>query len=186
IEGVVTAGTGEIGSSGTLFVVQDPEGGPWSGIQVYNGGSFPDVAEGDHVWVLGTIDEYFNMTQMSINSAPHALVVASSNNTLPTPEVISTTDFATTSPSTAEQWESVLIEFQNATVTDDNLGFGEWYFDDGSGDARADDYGSYGTPLNYTPTNGDVYDFLRGIGWYSYGDYKVVPRYEADIQLSTP
>lgn len=186
IEGIVTAGTGEIGSSGTLFVVQDPMGGPWSGLQVYNGGSFSDVAEGDHVWVLGTIDEYFNMTQMSINSAPHALVVASSNNTLPTPEVISTTDFATTSPSTAEQWESVLIEFQNATVTDDNLGFGEWYFDDGSGDARADDYGSYGTPLNYTPTNGDIYDFLRGIGWYSFGDYKVVPRYEADIQLSTP
>ncbi|HHS97025.1 MAG TPA: DUF11 domain-containing protein, partial [Chloroflexi bacterium] len=184
VEGVVVAGTGEIGSSGSNFVIEDPAGGPWSGLRVYNGGTFPDVAEGDYVRLLGQVYEYYGMTELKIDAAPHALDVVSTTNPLPAPAVITTGAFI--NAATAEQWESVLIEFQGATVTDPNLGYGEWAFDDGTGATRADDYGEIDGDLTYTPALNDYYRFIRGIGWYSYGDYKLEPRYDADIDLDYP
>ena len=184
VEGVVVAGTGEIGYSGNNFVIEDPAGGPWSGLMVYNGGAFPNVVEGDYVRLLGQVDEYHGMTELKIDAAPHALEVVSTTNPLPAPAVITTGAFI--NAATAEQWESVLIEFQGATVTDPDLGYGEWAFDDGTGATRADDFGENDGDLTYTPALNDYYRFIRGIGWYSYGDYKLEPRYDADIDLDYP
>lgn len=181
VEGVVVAGTGEIGYSGNNFVVEDSTGGPWSGLIVYNSGTFPDVFEGDYVRLLGKVAEYNGMTEFDISAAPNAQQVISTGNPLPAPEVIATGDFV--NDDTAEQWESVLIEFQDATVTDENLGYGEWAFDDGSEATRADDFGANDGDMTYIPELGDVYNFIRGIGWYSYSDYKLQPRYDADIAL---
>jgi len=57
------------------------------------------------------------------------------------PAVVATGAFPNTK--TAEPWESVLIRFEGATVTDEDIGFGEWTFDDGSGPAVADDWGNF-------------------------------------------
>jgi uncharacterized repeat protein (TIGR01451 family) len=179
VEGVVVAGTGEIGYSGNNLVIENPAGGPWSGLMVYNGGVFADVFEGDYARLLGKVAEYNGMTEFDISAAPNAQQVTSTGNPLPATEVITTGLFATAVPTTAEAYESVLIEFQNATVTDEDLGYGEWEFDDGSGATRADDFGS----PTYVPALGDVYNFIRGIGWYSYGNYKLEPRYDPDIAL---
>ncbi len=184
VEGVVVAGTGEIGSGSNNFVIEHPDGGPWSGLLVYNGGTFTDVVEGDYVRLLGQVDEYYGMTEIMIRYAPHVQRVISTGNALPTPEFITTGLFATAVPTTAEAYESVLIEFRGATVTDEDLGHGEWEIDDGTGATRADDFGGSDGDLTYTPELGDVYDFIRGIGWYSYGDYKLEPRYDADIFIA--
>ncbi|HFD38336.1 MAG TPA: DUF11 domain-containing protein [Anaerolineae bacterium] len=178
------AGTDEIGYSNNNFVIEHPAGGPWSGLMVYNGGTFTDVVEGDYVRLLGKVDEYNGMTELSIRYAPNAQQVISSGNPLPTPEVIATGDYV--NADTAEQWESVLIEFQGATVTDEDLGYGEWAFDDGSGTTRADDFGEKDGDLTYAPVLNDYYGFIRGIGWYSYGNYKLEPRYDADVDLDYP
>jgi len=183
VEGVVVAGTGEIGSGSNNFVIEHPDGGPWSGLLVYNGGTFTDVVEGDYVRLLGQVDEYYGMTEIMIRYAPHVQRVISTGNALPTPEFITTGLFATAVPTTAEAYESVLIEFQGATVTALHS-YGEWSLDDGTGATRADDFGGSDGDLTYTPELGDVYDFIRGIGWYSYGDYKLEPRYDADIFMA--
>ena len=35
--------------------------------------------------------------------------------------------------------------------------------------------------LTYAPVIGDEYNYIRGIGWYSFSNYKLVPRYDADV-----
>jgi uncharacterized repeat protein (TIGR01451 family) len=183
VEGVVVAGTDEIGYANSYLVIEEPAGGPWSGLTVYNGGTFPDVFEGDFVRLLGEVDEYYGMTQLSTRYSPSAQQVVSTGNPLPATEVISTGLYVTAVPTTSEPYESVLIEFRNATVTDADLGYGEWAFDDGSGATRANDFGENDGDLTYLPVLGDQYHWIRGIGWYSYDDYKLEPRYDADINL---
>ncbi len=183
VSGVVVAGTGEIGYAGDLFVIEDPLGGPWSGVAIYNNGAFTDVVEGDLVVLAGLVNEYYGMTEVDISGPEGYLEVLVSGHPLPDPAVLSTGVFTTASPLTAEPYEGVLLEFQAATVISDDLGFGEWLLDDGSGSARADDSGRQDGDLTYTPQLGDRYGFIRGIGWYSFNDYKLEPRYDADIDL---
>lgn len=188
VEGVVTAGPDELDNI-DLFVIEDPAGGPWSGLPVVRGGAFSTpLVEGDHVRLLGTVDEFFGLTELQIGSSPNGLEVISSGNPIPAPQVLATAGFDDADAAVSEQWEGVLIEFQNAAVTDEDLGFGEWQFDDGSGPARADDLGGEDGDLTYVPGLGDNYDFLRGVGFYSFGNYKLAPRYNADVglQISAP
>ena len=183
VEGVVIAGSNVFlsGSGGEIrYYIEDPAGGPWSGLYVYKGSSVPSVQEGDHVLLYGFLTEYQGVTELDISGSSSVQMILSSGNPLPPPEVLATVDYAPTSAATAEAYESVLIEFQGAVVTDDDLGFGEWAFDDGSGAAHADDWSSL---LTYVPANGDLYAFIRGVGNYSFSEYKLVPRYDADVDL---
>ncbi len=183
VEGVVIAESCEVDNADT-YVIEDPAGGSWSGLRVYTYGDQPSVNEGDYVRLIGRVDEYYGMTQFNVgNGVGGKQTVISTTNPLPAPEVIATNDFATGNAYNAEAYESVLIEFQDATVTDESLGYGEWEFDDGSGPTRADDAGNEDGDQTYVPELGDVYDFIRGIGWWSYSNYKLQPRYNADIGL---
>lgn len=183
VEGVATAGSDVFlsGSGAEIrYYIEDPAGGPWSGLYVYKGSSHPSVQEGDQVLLHGLVAEYQGVTELDLTGAGGVQIVVSSGNPLPAPEILATGAYTPTGPATAEAYESVLIEFQGAVVTNDNLGFGEWAFDDGSGEAHADDWSHY---LTYVPALGDLYGFIRGIGNYSYGEYKLVPRYDPDIDL---
>ncbi|MCB8954160.1 MAG: DUF11 domain-containing protein [Ardenticatenales bacterium] len=184
VEGVVTAAPGEIDNPSRLFVMQDAAGGPWSGVPVFRSSSFGGLVapEGTHVRVIGTVSEYFGLTELNLSNDPWSVEVL---DTVPAPEpaILTTGDFLDNNPTVAEQWEGVLVEFNQATVTDDDLGNGEWHFDDGSGVARADDLGGNDGNLTYTPQNGDTYAYLRGIGYYSFGNYKLEPRSDTDIAL---
>lgn len=184
VEGAVTAQPGEIDNPTRMMVIQDPAGGPFSGLPVFRSSGFGSLTapEGTQVRVLGTVSEYYGLTELNLSSAPWAVEVLGSGSPL-APQVLPTSGFGDAAPASSEQWEGVLIEFQNATVTNDNLGYGEWYFDDGSGDARADDLGGRDGNLTYLPSNGDKYVFIRGIGWYSFGNYKLQPRANADVRL---
>ena len=193
VEGVVIADSGVFRSSGgdqIRYFIEDPAGGPWSGLYIYKGSGKPNVNEGDYVRLLGQVVEYAvggsNQTELDISASWALQEVLSTSHPLPAPEVITTGMLA--GAATAEQWEGVLVEFRNATVTNPDLGFGEWAFDDGTGAARGDDWAKTGgnTRLTYVPSMGDYYKFIRGIGWQSYGTYKVEPRYDADIDLDYP
>ncbi len=185
VEGIVTAKTGELGYSNQgKLVIEEPGGGPWSGLLVYGAEGF-DTEEGDYVRLLAPIKEYYNMTEMSFAGATYTYTeIISHGNTLPAPEVISAS--ISGSANTAEPYESVLVEVQNATVVDDNLGYGEWLIDDGSGDIRVDDDGTHDGNLTYTPNNGDKFNFVRGILFYTYGNYKIEPRYDPDLDQVLP
>ncbi len=179
VEGVATASSDDFG--GFRYFIEDPAGGPWSGLYVYHAGDREPVQEGDWLLLYGLVREYFGLTELdlsdSVDGEQHIL---SSGNPLPAPEVLATDTYSPTAVATAEAYEGVLLEFRSATVVSDDLGFGEWSFDDGSGEAHADDLSS---SLVYTPTLGDYYVYIRGVGYYSFSEYKLAPRYDPDIMF---
>ena len=163
-EGIVTA----VFYNG--YFIEDPAGGPWSGMWVYDSSA---PAQGDRVRITGTVTEYNNLTEMESLTD---FVVVSSNNPIPDPAIIPTGDVS------QEQWEGVLVKVEYVTVIDDDLGYGEWSVSDGSGDVVIDDKGSY----TYTPATGDMIVSLTGPVDYSFGAFKILPRDDADIVFSAP
>ncbi|MBN1217961.1 MAG: ExeM/NucH family extracellular endonuclease, partial [Anaerolineae bacterium] len=158
-EGVVTA----IFADGVF--IQDGSG-PWSGLYLYKPDGSPSI--GDRVQVTGNVQEYYSLTEIAFGGT---VTVLSSGNELPTPDLLSSGVVSD------EQWESVLVRVESVEVTNDNLGYGEWEVDDGSGGVRVDDLGSYG----YIPQTGDLLDFVQGPLNYTFDDFKIEPRYNDDI-----
>ncbi len=187
VEGVVTAAPGEIDTPSRLFVMQDASGGAYSGVPVFRSSGFGGLVapEGSVVRVLGTVSEYFGLTELDLSGDPWSVEVLGTVPEL-APELLDTAGFDDVDRAISEPWEGVLLEFQAATVTDDDLGFGEWYFDDDSGPARADDLGDRDGNLTYLPQYGDFYGYIRGIGYYSFDNFKLLPRRNEDIGLQAP
>jgi len=153
--GTVTA------SDGSNYYIQDADGA-WNGILVYDGSA---PARGDNVTVTAFVKEYYGKTEL-VDVAEFTL--NSSGNPEPNPAVIASGDFG-------EPYEGVLITIENAMVLED-LGYGEWQIDDGSGPTVVDDM----FYKDFEPDSGDVYTFT-GIGDYSFDAYKMQPRDSADI-----
>ena len=152
------------------YFIEDPAGGPWNGLYVYDSNT---PALGDRVRLTGTVSEYYNLTQLSTLTEYQVL---SSGNPIPGPDVV------TTGGASQEQWESVLVRVENVTVTDEALGYGEWSVSDGSGDIVIDDKGSY----THSPTNGESLYAIIGPLDYAYGAFKIQPRDDNDIIQSPP
>jgi len=171
ITGVVTAGLGVVAANS--FVVQDGPG-PWNGIFVFDPTNSVPAEEGDSVIISGKVQEYYNRTEVYMFVGCYNEV--SSGNEEPYPVEVVALDLATGSPN-AENYEGVLVKVNNATVTNDSLGYGEWEINDGSGACRVDDYSGY----SYTPNTGDHLDAVQGILDYNYSDYKIEPRWTEDI-----
>jgi len=147
------------------YFLQDPAGGAWNGLWVYDVDNKP--LRGDRVRIVGTVTEYYNNTEIENVTA---FTVESSGNPVPGPEVLSTSD------ANLEQWEGVLVQVQDVVVTG-SYDYGEWSMDDGSGDLRADDKGNY----DYDPSVGDELIAVTGLLDYSFGLAKLQPRDNADI-----
>jgi predicted extracellular nuclease len=136
--------------------------GEWSGIWVAGSG----VAMGDDVTVTGTVSENSNLTKILADN----VTVNSSGNALPAATVITTIEVS------EEAYEGVLVEASGA-CTNADLGFGEWSFDDGSGDAVVDDYG-LASP--YVPTLASNYTVTSPV-LFSFGSFKFAVRQLSDI-----
>ena len=174
-EGIITA----YYSNPSLMTIQDENGGPFSGLTIfYDGGEFDQDALplGTKISIKGEVIEFNGLTEIIIDD-PEASIKVISNPGMPEPVVLTTGEFDQVDPAVSEQWESVFIKFFCAEVSDMDLGFNEFSFDDGSGEARADDLGV----INFMPENGDMLAFIQGIGYFSFGNYKLVPRTDADI-----
>lgn len=156
--GIVTAVTND------GFWIQDGEGA-WTGIFVRVSGT-PTVQMGDDITLTGTVQENFGLTRL--NSISN-LITNSTGNALPNPTPL------TTGAAGVEEYESVLISIANATCINNDLGFGEWAINDGSGPYRV-------APEMYdvNPQNFTTYDLI-GIAHYSFDDYKLLPRNEDDV-----
>lgn len=159
--GVVTA----VFDVGDRVFIQDPAGGPWSGLFLFR--PSPKPALGDEVEVTGRVREFKGITEIEQGE----LTILSRDHPLPAPRSIPTGEAA------QEPWESVLLRVENVTVTNPDLGHGEWQVDDGSGALLVDDLGSY----NYRPSADDSLDFVIGPLYYSFGSFKLEPRDDTDI-----
>ena len=144
------------------YFIQDGEG-EWNGVFVY---SSDNVTVGDEVELTGLVIEYYGLTELKEISI---FTLLSSGNELPAASVLSTGEISD------EAYEGVLVKTENAICTNDNLGYGEWELDDGSGTCRVDDMG-----IVYSPDMGLSYTVTGPLN-YSFDNYKIEPRGESDI-----
>lgn len=162
-EGVVTG----VFDDGERVFIQDPAGGPWSGLFLFRPLERPRV--GDWIRVTGEVSEFKGLTEI----AHGQVTVLGRGNPLPDPVVVPTGEAG------QERWEGVLLRVENVIVVDPDLGFGEWSVDDGSGPLRVDDLGD----VTYRPERGERLGFVVGPLSYSFGNFKLVPRTDADIDF---
>ena len=197
LTGVVTSDSSDIigfGSSALRIYMQDGTG-PWSGIQIGTSGSMGtqvlNLRRGDIVTLSGVIREVFDVTRIDSLSA---ITTVSTGNPLPAPQVL-TTDVIGTSGNNAigkEEWESVLVQYNNVSITavsaDGTSNFGEIYVSDGSGNTRVElEEGNHPYQNGTIPARpilvglNDTFDALKGVLYYSFSNYKLVPRKNDDF-----
>ncbi len=162
---VSTSGT-VTGKTSSGFWMQDGSG-PWSGIWCYQGSD--SIAVGDNVTVIGTVIEYYDLTEIMVDE----VAVNSSGNAAPEPAALQTGVFE-------EAYESVVV---TATGECDNndLGYGEWSIDDGTGPGRVDDK----MYADSTIAIGNHYTVAGPLD-FAYGNFKIQPRDAGDITDVTP
>jgi hypothetical protein len=202
LSGVVTADTSDLpgfGSTPLRVYMQDGEG-PWSGIQIGTlgilGTNVLNLKKGDRVNAEGVILEGFNVTKIDSLSL---LTVVSSNNPLPSPQSLTTGAIAIGGDGVVdkEKWESVLIKYSNVLVDSANADgtglFGEMFVNDGSGQTRVElqdgnhKYHNLWDPALANDTNlvqikkGDRFSEVRGVLYFSFSNYKLVPRRDDDF-----
>jgi hypothetical protein len=161
------------------FFVQDPVGGPFSGIQVYvadNSGL--QIAPGDPITLTGTYDEFFDMSQISVGDA--SAVTVGSSGPAPAPELVDPAMIANDG-ALSEDYESVLVIVENVTVTNENpdapMEFGEFAV---TGDLRIDD--QFFAISDWTkPMMGQSYASITGVLVWDHDNFKLEPRDEADL-----
>ena len=140
IQGIVTAEFWGSDQYRYMFV-QDAEG-PWNGIVCFeydgwdnfdwvdvSGSPHTGPAEGDEVTLTGTIEEYYNLTELTSVSSG---VVHGASDEMIAPSLIPVIDMG-------EAYEGCLVAFGNVTVSSSDLGYGEWEFSNADGSARVDD-----------------------------------------------
>ena len=178
INGVVTAEFW--GSDQYRYMhVQDAEG-PWNGIVCFeydgwhlfdwvddNGSSVPGPAEGDQVTLSGIVEEYYNLTEL--NNITSGIVHGPADEMI-APSVISVSDIG-------EAYEGCLIEVNDVSVSDPDLGYGEWEFTDGTNAALCDDKWDY----FYYPETDQELAAIVGVLDYNYSNYKLQPRLARDV-----
>jgi len=168
-DGIVTTGPGESPNS-NAFYVQDGSG-PYTGIFVY--GAEMDSAEvGDSVRVVGTYIEYYDESEISEDPI---VTLLNTGNTPQAPEVL-TLDQADWEP-----YEGVLIQIQDVARFGD-FSYGEWWVTDGTDSLKVDNSGLY----TLEPEIGDEFVSIMGVLSYTYGEFKIAPRTNADFVLEAP
>ncbi len=176
LQGVVTTdSTDFIGE----YYIQEADSA-WSGIWVRDGNH--TFKKGDWIQVTGTVQENYGVTRL--NYVIDAQVITPNFGVFD-PVSVKTGDLTTGSPR-AEAYESVLIQVENVTVTDpfpDAPGnYGEFVVNDGSGDLRVDDLSdAFIGNLDSSFAQGDQIQKIIALGYYSYGNYKIIPRDTSDV-----
>jgi hypothetical protein len=172
---IVTAGPDEFTTSGAYCFIEESMGGPYSGLELYwgsaNAETYAYLERGDIVTVVGYTGEYFDLTEIDASFSDCEVIFVSSG-----PEMYP--DYVTTAGMMDEQWEGVLVTTCCSFVTA-LLPYGEWEIDDGQGPGICDDKG---LNLTYTPVVGHEAHWV-GILSYAYGDYRLWPRDNDDIDF---
>ena len=167
-------------TSGIVVIQDDVNLDPWTGVLVDN---IEDgaVAFGDMVSITeARVEERFGVTQID----DVVWSVVSSGNAVPDYKTV-TTDVLV-DDNIAEAHEGMMLRFENVVITNNDAGFGEWAFssdgtDDNAlfADDNSNDIASDFAAMTWA--GGERLAFLRGIWWFSFGNYKLVPETAADI-----
>ena len=145
--------------SGEGFFVQDAGGGDYAGIYVYVGStaSVPSVGIGDVMDLKGSVDEFYDFTELKVTDAANISITGWS--------AITSTQL-TEEPSDWEPYEGQLVTWQDVSVT------------------ASADYGEFET--SWGPNIDDLlydtqpaigaYSEITGVMYYTYSEWKFLPR----------
>lgn len=164
---IVTAAFGD-----TVFV-QEPAGGPYSGIAIFTHGIFTgDLSPGDILDVQGNYSEFFENSQIYLEDW-----TVTGSTDAPEPYVPAHPQHISTEGELGELFEGVLVRVENVetihTQPDCPHDYGEWTV---SGGLRIDDMG-----VKWAARLGDQFESVTGPLNYSFGNFKIEPRFESDI-----
>ncbi len=162
-------------SSGFYAFQQAGAGGvePWGGILLRPEGDVLNLKRGDGLTITeAEVEERFGVTRLR-----NVVFTTTGSGAVPNYKTVPTS--ALVDENVAEAHEGMMLRFENVTITSIES-FGEWSFSsdgtadnavlaDGASDAIVD------STFNSTFTEGEVYSFIQGIWWFSFGTYKVVP-----------
>jgi len=201
LSGIITADTAHIafspvttGSTNAWYMQSTSQ--PWSGIWLTTADTTTQklmaaLRNGDSVTVTGTVQEQFDVTRLGNITA---VTKISSGNPEPAPVVLPTGTFAVGNGVTsAEQYEGMLVKFNNVTVTDLNPTFSddtEFNVKDNtsspvvvqwSGKYKYSNRAADSTVGKTILKVGTHIGSLTGIVYYSFNQYKFVPRTDADF-----
>lgn len=168
------------GSQG--FYVQDTSLAPFSGIFIFTAAQSPTVAIGNRVSVQGVYAEYFGLTELT-----NVTVTVDDAGTVLPFQPIAIADPATiaTNGAMAEGYESMLVQVGAVAITTMNPD-GASDFDEFSvtGNLRVDDLifdNVKDMGLNNACAVGTPFDGITGIHGFSFFNFKLQPRFAADI-----
>lgn len=168
------------GVYGSDFAVQDLDGGPYSGLWVYNRPHLPvaDLRPGTRVRLSGSAIEFYGLTEVILANAQSLEVLGQGEP--PAPFYIADPGRVADRGDLVDVLESMLIELPPVQVVntepDCPRDFRMFVV---SGDLRIADE----VQLDYEPSRGDLLQSVVGVLTYTFEHQKVLPRSMADIDL---
>jgi predicted extracellular nuclease len=157
------------------LIVQDPQGGEFSGIYLYNAKYDASIKVGTIITFTGNYSEYYGLTEVGYATIQKVKDGEPLEPLVISPETLVTGEFCAGADADGAKrpYEGVLVKVENVTVTNTSLGNGEWEV---SGGLRIDD-----AFYVYKPTKDEAFDSIIGLGWFSFGNCKLEPRTKDDL-----
>jgi hypothetical protein len=166
-----------------------------------------NLQSGDDISVTGTVGENYSVTEIYGIDDPGNVQTHATQQPLPESELLttSTINFISSGSVQAEQWEGVLIRYEDVEVTNENAdglpgpggggnsNHGEILVKDAVSthetrvelqDGNHEYHNYWADTLGTYPIRirtGDTFNELIGILWYTFGNYKLVPRTNDDF-----
>ncbi|MBX2800902.1 MAG: hypothetical protein KTR31_24690 [Myxococcales bacterium] len=179
VQGVVTG----IAADGVFL--QDPQGGPRSGLWVFLGKGWDltwgPAARGDRAQVLGTYQEYFGQTQIDASGKSGVDFAVLGTDTEPAPTVVDVAALA----KDPEAWEGVLVTLEGLTVSVPDAGAGDFEVTDRNDATWLVGDRCYAYLDDVTLDVSDGFEQITGVWDYVFTAYQLQPRNQADL-VATP
>jgi len=160
---------------------------PFTGLTLRTDGLTTGVLVGNEISVVGVYLESFGISTVVVSS----LERTNTTTTLPFAPVVVTAAEYGNAAATAEGFESMLLQLNNVTITNDNPDTGPFYELVVTGGLRIDDdiFARYGVGTSAMPppqpipgfTTGTVFTSITGVGGFSFSNRKILPRLAGDI-----
>ncbi len=183
IKGVVVTSPVKLkDGKGTMFV-EEPEGGEYSGIAVYMYDEVVaalDAPPGSIVDIKATYSEFYDNSQLVVMAVDDITVVGQGE--VPAPALVQAADIAT-GGAKAENYEGVLVQIDDALVTNPAVDIGQFEVEGG---ARVSDYFLFDLGQSPKPAMGDVYPVIVGPLLYSFDQFQIAPRSLVDLGEDPP
>ena len=192
--GLIIAGTGVYyAGTGVSFYMENPNGGPFSGIMAYNPDAlgFPPLYPGDSILFTAEVSEYVStgppfVTMTELFIVPNSFQYRLYGMPQPDPTVVLATQIDSTAnaDSAGEQHEGVFIKVFDLTV-DTVINYtttSVWVCHDSTGICFVRE-ASDSIPNSFRPPVGTVFDYVQGVVYHRFGAYHLQPRYMRDMRL---